>query len=242
LSEHVKRPPMHLVMWFDSCSGAEEGSDESFLLRCLDRFSAVAGPDPCDGVAGRVPGQSRQAGQRRSCPAMTAKASHLDVLPRPGPLQNSTERPGNSVGIGRHAEIRPVDVAVLPWRLPAGVEVQAIVRDAGAHVRASWIKGRRRQPRAVGQHNRVQVTVNLEHAMLVIAVAAPGRLRASVPVQPALSAGHDTANLDHGTTIAANCQTNRPGEPPRLMWPIARSLRTRGHGRTGICAPGSTAS
>src|SRR5215469_13406970 len=134
---------------------------------------------------------------------MTPKASHLDVLPRPGPLQNRPECPGNNVAISRHAEVRPVDVVVVPWRLPAGVEVQAIVRDAGAHVRANRIKGRCRQPRAVGQHNRVQVTVNLEHAMLVIAVAAPGRLRASVPVQPALSAGYDAANLDHGTTIGA---------------------------------------
>lgn len=47
--------------------------------------------------------------------------------------------------------------------------------------------------------------MNLEHAMLVIAVAAPGRLRASVPVQSAFSAGHGTADLDHGTTIAADC-------------------------------------
>jgi len=133
---------------------------------------------------------------------MTAEASNLDVLPRPGPPQNRTERPGNSVTIGWHAEVRPVDVAVLPWRLPAGVEVQAIVRDTGARIRTSRIKGRRRHPRAAGQHNRVQVTVNLKHAMLVITVAAPRRLRASVPVQPALSAGHDAANLDHGTTIA----------------------------------------
>lgn len=67
-------------------SGAEKGSDEGFLLGCLDRFSAVAGPYPCDSLAGRVPGQSGQAGQRRPRPAVTAKTSHLDVLPRSGPL------------------------------------------------------------------------------------------------------------------------------------------------------------
>jgi hypothetical protein len=63
------------------------------------------------------------------------------------------------------------------------------------------------------------VTVNLEHAMLVIAVAAPGRLRASVPVQSALSAGHGTADLDHGTTIAANC----PDDPLESKWDAAIS-------------------
>lgn len=136
---------------------------------------------------------------------MTAETSHLDVLPRSGPLQNRTERPGKSVGIGRQAEVGPADMAVVPGWLPSGVEVQAIVRDAGAHVRGSRIEGRRRQPCASGQHNRIQVTVNLEHAMLVIAVAAPGRLRASVPVQSAFSADHGMADLDHVTTIAANC-------------------------------------
>jgi len=123
---------------------------------------------------------------------MTAKASHLDVLPRPGPLQNRTERPGNSAAIGRHAEVRPVDVTVVPWRLSAGVEVQAIVRDAGAHVRASRIKGRRRQPGAVGQHNRVQVTVSLGHAVRRVAALRSGRLPVTV-LGPSLTGRRSTA-------------------------------------------------
>lgn len=127
---------------------------------------------------------------------------------------------------------------MVPWRLPSGVEVQAIVRDTSAHVRGSLIKGRRRQPRASGQHNRFQVTVNLEHAMLVIVVAAPGRLRASVPVQSAFSAGHGTADLDHGTTIAANCPDD-PLESITLtpfQW-NPHALRAAGTGGLGVGIP-----
>ena len=75
--------------------------------------------------------QGGQAGQRRPGPAMTAKASNLDVLPRPGPLQNGLERLDYGLGVCRNAEIWPVDMAVVPWRLPAGVEIQAVVRVAG---------------------------------------------------------------------------------------------------------------
>src|SRR6266567_850517 len=44
--------------------------------------------------------------------------------------------------------------------------------------------------------------MSLEHAMFVIVVPALGRFRASVPVQPALGAGHDATDLDHDTILA----------------------------------------
>jgi hypothetical protein len=48
---------------------------------------------------------------------MTAKASDLDALPRPGPHQNGLERLDYGSGAFRHAEVRPIDTAVFPWRL-----------------------------------------------------------------------------------------------------------------------------
>src|ERR1700722_10298035 len=114
--------------------GAEEGGDEGFLAGGLDCFGAVAGPYPGDGVGGRVASQNSQVGQRRPGSAVAAKASNFGTLPRPGPLQEVLERLSRGLAVSRNAEVWPVDIAVVPWRLPAAVEVQAVVRlpEAGA--------------------------------------------------------------------------------------------------------------
>jgi hypothetical protein len=44
--------------------------------------------------------------------------------------------------------------------------------------------------------------MSLEHAMFVTVVPALGRLRASVPEQPTLGAGHDATDPGHDTTLA----------------------------------------
>ena len=45
--------------------------------------------------------------------------------------------------------------------------------------------------------------MSLERAMFVVIVSALGRFRASVPVQPALGADDDAADLNHDTTLAS---------------------------------------
>ena len=131
MNQATRRPGRDLagqvLTWLWALSGAGEAGDERFLRGRLDGFGAVAGPGPGDGAAGRVAGQDRQAGQRRPGPAMTAQAANLDALPRSGPLQERRERLDDGFGAGRHAEVRPVEVAVVPGRLPAGVQVQAVI-------------------------------------------------------------------------------------------------------------------
>ena len=79
-------------------SGAEKGSNEGFLLGCLDRFSAVAGPYPCDSLAGRVPGQS---GQWNPHALRAAGTGGLGVgIPR-GRSQIDRLRSGGLVAAGR---------------------------------------------------------------------------------------------------------------------------------------------
>jgi len=113
-------------------------------------------------------GQDGQAGQRRPGSAVTAKASNLDALPRPGPFQNRLERLEEGFGVRWQAEVRPIDMVIGPWRLPAGIEVQAIVRLAGAGVRGGRVIRRRGQLRAVGQHHRAQVAMSLDHGTMLI--------------------------------------------------------------------------
>jgi hypothetical protein len=45
--------------------------------------------------------------------------------------------------------------------------------------------------------------MSLEHTMLVVIVSALGRFGAFVPVQLALGADDDAADLNHGTTLAS---------------------------------------
>jgi len=45
--------------------------------------------------------------------------------------------------------------------------------------------------------------MSLEHTMLVVIVSALGRFGACVPVQPALGADDDAADLNHDTTLAS---------------------------------------
>src|SRR5215469_6726996 len=130
-------PPMLAV---PTSSGCAESRDETFLRGRLDRLSAVTGPYPGDSVGSLVAGQDSQAGQCGPGPSMTAQASHLDDLPCPGPLKDSTECPGRGYGAGRDAKVRPLKVAMVPWWLPAGVEVQAVVRGAGTRVGGDGVK------------------------------------------------------------------------------------------------------
>lgn len=85
-------------------------------------------------------GEDCQAGQRGASSAMAANASNLDGLRTLSPIQNSLECLDEGFGAGRHAEVWPIDVVVLPWRLPAEVKVEAVVRLADARVRGNRVK------------------------------------------------------------------------------------------------------
>jgi hypothetical protein len=86
----------------------------------VSTVSTVAGPYPGDGVEGQVVGQDGQAGQRHPGPAMTAQAPNLDVLPRPGPLQNGLEHLDYGFGVCRHAEVRPILLYIACAAAPTG--------------------------------------------------------------------------------------------------------------------------
>jgi hypothetical protein len=178
-----------------------EAGDKGLLLWRFDRLVTVVGPHPGHGAGGWIAAQDGEAGQSRASATMTTNASNLDVLPGPRSFQNGLEPLDNVLGAYRHAEIWPIDVAVIPRWLPVSGEIQAIVGTAGTFVRGDRVKRRCCEVRPVRQHNQVKMTMRLEHAMLVKAVATLGRLPFSVPIEPAVSTKHNVAELDHDTTL-----------------------------------------
>jgi hypothetical protein len=209
-------------------SGVAEVGDKGLLLRRFDRFVTVAGPYPGHGARGRIAAQDGEAGQSRAGATMTSNASNLDVLPGPRSFQNGLEPLDNVLGAYRHAEIWPIDVAVIPRWLPVSGEIQAIVGTADTCVRSDRVKRRCCEVRAVRQHDQVKVTMRLEHAMLVNAVATLGRLPFSVPIEPTVGTKHNVAELDHHTTLGQTEGGTRPRSSGRsLLW---RDRAARGHG------------
>jgi hypothetical protein len=171
--------------------------------------------------------QDGEAGQSRAGATMTGNASQFDALPGPRAFQNGLEPLDKVLGAYRHTEIWPIDVAVIPRWLPVSGEIQAIVGTAGTCVRGDRVKRRCGELRAVRQNDQVKVTMSLEHAMFVNAVATLGRLPFSVPIDPTAGTKHDVVKFDHDTTLGQP----QAGVLPRYS--ITTCCSSRAPGRSG---------
>jgi hypothetical protein len=96
-----------------------------------------------------------------------------------------------------YAEVGPVKVIVWPWRLPAAVKVEPIIRLTVTGVRIECVEGRRGDSVAVGQFHRIQVLVHLVLPVLVTLLGALGWLGAEKPEHLSFRAGHDHTGLAH---------------------------------------------
>ena len=58
---------------------------------------------------------------------MPADTANLDVLTPAGTVVHRPERHKYGIDIVGDAEVRPIEVVAVPWRLPLPIEIQAVV-------------------------------------------------------------------------------------------------------------------
>ena len=170
---------------------------EAFLRGRLDRLTAVPGPHPRYGPVERQTREYRQAGERGTGAAVTADATELDSLATASPLEKRRERRQQRASVVGTAEVGPTHVAMWPRRLPAGIEVEAVVGSLLACVRVVRIKRHRGDLGPVRQQHDISMAVDLESPVLVARLVTFRLLRVRIPVHLAAGTSEHCPRFRH---------------------------------------------
>jgi hypothetical protein len=152
--------------------------------------------DPDDHVVS-VTAEDGETGEGRARAAVAAEASDLHVVPSACPFMNRPQGAPESFGINWNTEVRPIDMVVWPWRLPALVEIEPVVRPLVAAVGITRIERHTRDGSPVRQRHMSAVSMHRELPVFVLAVGTPRRLSLRVPDHVAIGAQHHDTSLGH---------------------------------------------
>ncbi len=115
-----------------------------------------------------MPGEDGENGQRCTGAPVTADAADFHLFPGAGTVDQGAQRGEDQSRVGGDAEVWPVEVVVVPRRLPAAVEVEPAAGLPVTGVGVCRIERHGSDLGAIGQADRAAVPVHFGLPVLVI--------------------------------------------------------------------------